>query len=473
MRRAFILLTAFTVLLLSGCSAIDSRVEQIITNKSGILEHEDYLQYLQYKEEGKLDEDNQYIDPILNKDTTDTQVTPSGQVHITFAENSYMEIRYYIDATMTTPIDTAMCYLEPGDSLYGKVVSYRNPNSNLYRLAEFRIMEYNDDNSVKRVHCWEAKDGLLEYRIPSDFTGTEISIVPVGKYSDRTLSLSVYYVDDNGAEHILGNAGIWYVDGKRFDGTAAQISPIESYVLKFEYDKVNYFYVGCEPSCFTRDPASSGFVEFQEANPTDEDICYRVELHPYLALSLKFSEEAKVSVNGGEPETVKKSKSWNSGKLQYGDSIVIETLGECTIAGGDYRHISATKDPITKGYRYTLKVIRTTEGNTADILGTTVNVNRIFNVALDNTCRYGTCTYKLDGDIVSGEIRVREDQELTLTYKITDKNYKFADKSEGVGGFIHDLFKATERTVTIPITADLDGATIQPDDWFDIIEKGD
>ena len=68
---------------------------------------------------------------------------------------------------------------------------------------------------------------------------------------------------------------------------------------------------------------------------------------------------------------------------------------------------------------------------------------------------------------------MQEGQELTLTYKITDKKCSFADKSDGAGGFIRDLFKPKERTISIPITANLDGTTVSPDDWFNIVKKGE
>lgn len=473
MKKAFVLLLTSTALLLSGCSAVDAKLEQSILEKSGILEHEDYLQYKQYQEAGRLDENGQYVDPGLNANPSNTLNEPDGKIHVTFAENRYLEIWYYTDATMTTPIDTDACYLNPGDILYAKVIECTNPNSNLYRLAEYRIVEYDVGGNVKKEYQQEVADGTLEYEIPSNFTGSEMSVIPVGEYPDRNLSMSVYYVDDSGNECSLGNAGTWSINNESVEGNTAQISSIESYVLKFAYDTKNYFYVGCEPDCFTKDPATAGFVEFWEAEPTDADMSYRVELHKFLELSLKFSEEALVCVNKGEPETVKKNKVWNPGKLQYGDSITIETAGECTILGGDYQHISATKDPITDRYRYTLKVIRDAESNTADVLTLTIDVNRIFNVALGINCDYGTCTYKLDGDVVSGEVRVQEGQELTLTYKITKDNYSFANKSEGIGGVFHDLFKTSERTVVIPITANLEGTTIDPDDWFDIVEKGE
>lgn len=472
MKRAFVLIMTFTMLLLTGCSTVDAKLEQVLLEKSGILEHEDYLQYQQYQEAGRLDEDGQYFDPNLDESTSSEQEKPSGKIHITFAENRYLNILYYTDSSMETSIDTTSCYLNPGDQLYAKVIECANPNSNLYRLAEYRIMEYDAEGLVKNEYIQEVKDGMLEYEIPTNFTGTEMSIIPVGEYPNRNLSMSVYYVDDNGNKCSLGNAGTWSINNNSVDGNTAQISPIESYVLKFTYDKDNYFYVGCEPACFTKNPASAGFVEFWEAESTDADMNYSVELHKFLSLSLKFGAEAKVSINQGDFETIKKNKVWNVPKLQYGDSITIETSGDCTITDGNYQHISATKDPIMNGYRYTLKVVQDAESNAAEVLKQTLDVKRTFNVTLDTNCDYGTCTYKLNGKTVSGMMQVQEGEELTVTYKITNKNYSFADKSEGIGGFIHDIFKASERTVTIPITTDLEGTTIDADDWFDIVKKG-
>ena len=472
MKRVFVLIMTFTMLLLAGCSAVDAKLEQVLLEKSGILEQEDYLQYQQYQEKGRLDEDGQYFDPDLGVITLSEQEKPSGKIHITFAENRYMNFCYYADSSMKTPIDTTSCYLNPGDRLYAKV-KYFNPNSTLYRLAECRIMEYDADGIVKNESIQKVKDGVLEYEIPTNFTGTEMSIIPVGEYPNRKLSMSVYYVDDNGNKCSLGNAGTWSVNNNSVDGNTAQISPIESYILKFTYDTDNYFYVGCEPACFTKNPASVGFVEFWEADSTDADMNYSVELHKFLSLSLEFGAEAKVNINQGDFETIKKNKVWNNTKLQYGDSITIETSGTCTITDGNYQHISATKDPIMDGYRYTLKVVQAAESNAPEVLKQTLDVKRTFNVTLDRNCEYGTCSYKLDGKTVSGTTQVQEGQELTVTYKITDKNYSFADKSEGIERFIHDIFKASERTVSIPVTTDLEGTTIGADDWFDIVKKGE
>lgn len=471
MKKALTLLLAFAALLMSGC-ALEDKFESDIVERSEIPEDEDYIQYQQYRDAGMLDENGQYAAPVPDEEPDSVPEAPDGKIRVTFAENRYLKIAYYTDAAATESVDTENCYLDPGEALYARVIECTNPNSNLYRLAEYRILEYDAEGKVRKTQRLEAADGMWTYEIPANFTGSELSVIPVGEYPDRSLSMRVYYVDDGGVECPLGGAGTWSINGNGVEDNMAQISPIESYVLKFTYDTENYFYVESEPDCFTRDPAGVGFVEFWEAEPTDADLCYSVELHKFLELSLKFSDAASVRVNQGEAVPVRKNKVWNSGKLRYGDSITIETAGDCTITGGDYPHIRASRDPITGGYRYTLKVVPEAESSTADILTLTVDVNRVFRVTLGSECSYGSCTYKLDGKAVSGEVSVQEGQKLTLTYRITADGYAFAEKSEGIGGFFHDLFKGGERTVEIPITAGLDGATVNPDDWFDIVEKG-
>lgn len=471
MKKALTLLLVSAALLLSGC-ALETGMASGILKGSKIQEDADYIQYQQYREAGVLDENGQYADPGPDEVPDSAPEAPEGKIQVTFAENRYLKIGYYTDAAAAEPVDTEHCYLNPGDTLYAKVLESVNPNSNLYRLAEYRVLEYDAEGNLRKEQRHAAADGTWAYEIPAGFTGAGLSVIPVGEYPDRSLSMHVYYVDDSGSERSLGGAGTWSINSGSIEGDTAQISPIESYVLKFDYDSENYFYVGCEPDCFTGDPAAAGFVEFWEAEPTDADRSYRVELHKFLDLSLQFGEAASVRINRGAAEQVRKNKVWNSGKLRYGDSITVETAGGCTITGGDYRHISASRDPITGGYRYTLRVVPEAESSAAEVLELTVDVNRVFSVALGSGCSYGSCSYQLDGKTVSGEIQVQEGQKLTLTYRITADGYAFAEKSAGIGGFFHDLFKGAERTVEIPITAELEGATINPDDWFEIVEKG-
>ena len=91
MKRVFVLIMTFTMLLLAGCSAVDAKLEQALLEKSGILEQEDYLQYQQYQEKGCLDEDGQYFDPDLDVITSNEQEKPSGKNSYNICRKSIYE----------------------------------------------------------------------------------------------------------------------------------------------------------------------------------------------------------------------------------------------------------------------------------------------------------------------------------------------------------------------------------------------
>ena len=175
MKKALVLLLSFTMPLLTGCSTLDSKLEQKILEKSGILENEDYLQYQQYLEASRLNENGEYVEPNQGDTAAESQEQSEGQIHVTFAENRYLNIWYFTDSAMATPINPENCYVNPGDTLYAKVIECNNPNSNLYKLAEYRIVEYDNDGNVEKQHQQTVTDGILEYEIPSNVGGTEMS----------------------------------------------------------------------------------------------------------------------------------------------------------------------------------------------------------------------------------------------------------------------------------------------------------
>ncbi len=475
MKRMAVFLSAVLLSALTGCAelknAADNWLEEKVMERSGIQSEESYRQYRELSQEGKLDAEGYY----LPEKELAAEAKPAGSIHVTFATNGYLKIKYYRDEALTEPISTDNCYLDPGDGIYAATVISTNPNSNLYRLAEYRIRAYDEDGALVQSFAQKAGDGPLVWEIPRDFSGTELSVLPVGIYPDRSLSLNVYYTDADGEERSLSTAGEWYINGEKSGGTNVKISAIESYALRFDYDEENYFFVGCEPACFTKDPVERGFVEFWAADPTDEDTVYSVELSRYLSLSLRCSEQAAISVNNGEKETVRKNKVWRYDKLKYGDIVTIETAGGYEIVDGDYRYISDSDDPVAGGHRYSLRVEAERGRSDASALQHSSAVVRTYTVTLDSNARYGVCSYRLDKEETGGQIRIRENQSLKLTYKLTDENYVFADEGSGGGvlGFFRDLIGSRKRTVEIPFAELEDGGTIRPDEWFHIVRKGD
>ena len=69
-------------------------------------------------------------------------------------------------------------------------------------------------------------------------------------------------------------------------------------------------------------------------------------------------------------------------------------------------------------------------------------------------------------------MELNSDQKLTLTCKITEDGWSFAEKSEGIGGFFHDLILSKERTITITISDLGNDSVIHASDYFNLV-KGD
>lgn len=460
MKKSKLILLAILLLVLSGCTSIDGYWGKVLVQKSGVLDDKDYQEYQRLVEENKLNEEGYYIGTDqLDKDLSEEK---SG-VHVTFADNRYLTIYYSKDAEHTQPIRTEDCYLEPGDRIYLVSEESNNPNTNLYGLAAFRIYEYDaEGNRGDLLYSGAAMDGLV-YEIPADFEGTEISILPIGAYQNRVLIFNDYYRDEDGTIQGFSEAGKWAVSGETYEEDYAEISSLGEYIVRYTYDAEKYFYVASEPECFMQN-SEKGIVEFyEESNATEDTKYYYVELHPYLTLSIQLDEAGEISLNGNEKETIKKDKTWTNESLKYGDKIIIETSGKYEIIGGDYRHIQESSDPINGGYRYILKVVQETSSDTAN--------RKIYTVTLDSSAKYGECVYIMDGKEVNGTIDIEEGKKLTLKYTITDSDYKFAQRTGGVIGFLKGILNDKEQTVSITITADLDGTVIRPDETFQIIKK--
>ena len=458
---------------LSGCSSVEGYLEEKITEKSEIYHDADYKQYAQLNKDGKLNSSAEFTATDIF-DTSEAESAAQKQVHVTFADNRYLKISYFTDEKLTEVIDPLDCYLDPGDRIFASVESV-NKNSNLYRLAGYRIHEYdtetNERSELARVDA--DQNNKQVYQIAVDYTGTELSVVPVGEYFDRKLIMTSYYLDNQGHKNTLSNPGDWYVNEESCVENTVDISPIDPYIVKFDFDQENYFYVDSQPKSFNKDPNEDGKVEFWEVNPAeengpiDEDVEYTVQLHPYLSLELKFDEKGSIRINDGVTDTIKSGKTWAYDRLKYGDKIVVETAGSPSVVNGSYEHLKVTEDPIETGFRYTMTITQEKTTSATEIL----EVNENLSLILSSDAEYGEVTYKLDGDKVTGTIRLQENQKLTLTYTITNKEYVFSDGN--LWNEAQGFFGNMEKSVQIPVTSDMNGDTIVPDDWFSIKKKGE
>lgn len=447
MRKITAILVGGVVLaMLSGC--VD---EEALMKKANIDQDPDYIKYVQLTTEQKLDEDGKYI--IVQR--TDPNERQDGKVCVTFAKNNYLETHYYTDAALTKEIDPENCYLLPGESIYAAISAVKNNNSNLYKFAEYRVYTTTSEGERKQVTA-QNQDGQLVYTIPLDFAADGIQIVPVGTYETRQFSTNIFYTDRYGKKQEVTTTGTWSVNGS----SDMKVSAAESYILRCEYDTTRWFFVSATPKQFTKDPDSMGYVEFYENDPSDAMIEYSVELHPMISVSLTMDQEGTIQVNNEAVQTVKKGKEWTCADLKYGDEITVVTEGKCTIIPSEYQHIKKSSDTINGKTTYKIAVTKAVQKQEdADIVKT-------YLVNLNVDARYGECTVKLDGKEIKSyqNVEIRENQKLTVTYKITNDAYKFKDET-----ILESVTKT--RTATIPVTMSMDGTTINVQRYIDVEKK--
>lgn len=364
-------LSAF--LILSGCSDIESYVDEKIWQDSQILEDQDYQEFQRLSNENLLDANGIYNELIQAEED---ESKPSGQIHITFAENAFFEPNYFLDAEHASLINTQNCYLNPGESVYVSTPSPQNPNTNKYLFSRFRVMAYEDGKRQDTELSFTNDGDNLVMTIPPDCPWTELSIEPLGEYQNRIVSLKDYYIDNNGNEIELN--GVWKITSEDSGedvttaGTTAEISPITSYTVSYDYGRyMDEYYFGCsEPDSFTLN-TDKNEVEFYKATALSENESYSVGLRPYISLKLTNNEAnfihntisavtksndiiKFISVNDNE-QKVSGDKEQFFYQLKCGDRIVIR-IGSDYKVTADELTIDTFRAAVKEGYEYAFTI---------------------------------------------------------------------------------------------------------------------
>lgn len=349
MKKYRIAIGMFMMLMLSGCAGMDNYIEQKVRAESGILDDENYISYQNKVASGNVGEDGFYM-----QGSGETEKT--GSIHVTFAENSKLDVQYFEDAGKSTVLDTASCYLNPGDCIYAQVET--DHDAALYEFSGFYIYEYDASGEKSEAEALEqdyTKTGIA-VQIPLDYDKTEISIMPVGKYHSREIPLRDYYTDDNGTEHDLN--GAWLVNDDKYTDDVVEMNPLSSYVISYQYDNSTYFYVSSEPECYYNN-TDDGTVIFKQRTTNDETAGYTVELHPYIQVSLISGADRIVSVNDEDIQNVKENTELTISGLKYGDKVLVATNTEWSELENSENLIwirteSLSREPFK--YQYTLIV---------------------------------------------------------------------------------------------------------------------
>lgn len=267
--------------LLTGCtSSLDYLKEQMWV-MSGVESDKSYIQFRQMESANALDKEGLYRSKEMEEYQKHLSEQEQGSVHISFARNEFMNFNFFRNSEMDDAIDVTNCRMNPGDEIYSSVPEISEESGAFYQFSEIRILELNQNGSIKKQLA-SVKDlpGLL-YRIPEDFTGTDIAILPLGNYHDRTVHMDTVQIHPDGSVTSL-DRGTWIIDSKKYGNGEAALNPLESYKIIYDYSPYieDYYFESSIPGSYW-DNSNLGQVAFL-LEPSDEDnLSYQVRLHPY------------------------------------------------------------------------------------------------------------------------------------------------------------------------------------------------
>jgi|LSQX01.3.fsa_nt_gb hypothetical protein len=352
MKKQILNLSLVVCLLLSGCSGINGYMESQMLEKSGIKDDGNYKAYQNYSENGKLTKQGYYSEKVFEADETVSTIAAEA-AHVTFAENSYLKIAYFCGSDSTMPLNTGVCYLEPGNNIYATVSINKGVPSSMYYFSGFRIYRYEDGDRELIDTVQLGEDGFV-LEISGEYAGAELSIEPIGNFDKRIISLRDYYIDDDGNEHEL--SGTWMINDRQETGNKIKINPVSSYIISYGFDSKEYFYLSSNPQCYYSNNGD-GIVIFERRESVDETEDYSVELHKYVTVSIESQQGRNVSVNNGIQQQIKAGNMLEIPRLKYGDTVIIVTDKEWSSLDSCRELIlQSLEKPQNGEYKYTLIV---------------------------------------------------------------------------------------------------------------------
>ena len=390
--------------MLEGCAGVDTineRLEDYYLEKSEIKDDENYKQYKSLEENNQLNSDGVYSEASALISNDGIEEERPGQVRVTFSRNEFLDIKYYLDAGMQNEV-VDYCYMNPNDCLYASVSLSNSVRSNLYSFEGYQIYEYID--SEMKALDWSSSEENCIFQIPMTFSGTEISVVPVGKYEKRELTLNDYEITNDGNSSSL--AGDWIVNDEETKENNIKINPITSYLVSYRYDNSEYFYVKSSPEARYTDN-KEGIVIFDEANSQSTNSEYSVELHKYITVDIQGNEEWTYSINYNQ-SSEKASKKHSISGLKYNDRVIVESDKKIEWSYDEDR-LSMKGDTVDKRYQY----IFTVKENNASF----------YFDPHEYTYAHGSLRFKCRGQIITDGTYIGEGSQIDYEVETVDDGY--------------------------------------------------
>ena len=407
--KRLLLLLAILLIVIGLCGGAKSLVDAKIEDRSGITADANYREYQTYAEDGHLDADGYYKEDVFEAGGALSQL-PDGAARVSFSTNSNLKITYYSDPEQKQALRMQERILQPGDAVYACVSVSKNASSSAYHFSGFRLSEIDEDGERVPLKVIEPSEDGLVLRITDEYIGKELALDPLGSYGTKTVLFRSSYFDNAEQEHAL--VGKWVVNDKPVSGSFAEISPISSYIISYEFDSNEYFFLSSEPECFYSN-SEDGIVIFRKREAADETVDYSVQLHQYVNVSLVSNRSRYVSVNNGFEKEIKAGASLEIMRLKYGESLVIVTDSEWKALESCrelvHRSTEVKQQSDQTAYVYTMSVPEKDSVFTFD--------------PSEYSYAHGTLTFLCYGEEVTSKIGLAEGRRITYVQASAEDGY--------------------------------------------------
>ncbi len=316
------LLTAFGAIIplcLTGCVS-----EQDIRDDLAV--QEDYQRYLELQKSGALDSEGCYS----TASEEEADIPGSGDILISFADNSFLDMRYKLsDGTFVTD----KCCLSVGDTLYVEAPQRKETTVSTYQFDRLEI-KANDGYDVN-FEFENAENGAFKLTIPESYRGKSLTVLPKGKFEDRSVVCKAVVIGENGETTTAG--GRWGLSDDTYckteetsEATTLTFSGTAGYTVKYDFDG-NYFYVD-----ETSDDGATvryNSVSFPSMKPSDKTPEYTIKLRKFV--TVEFDTPAyidSITVNGNKAELTDGKLT----KLRRKDNVVVKLKKGAVIDSPEY-----------------------------------------------------------------------------------------------------------------------------------------
>lgn len=380
--------------------------------KDYLAGNDDYQRYLELQQSSMLDNEGYYS--VADEDD---DILGNGDILVSFADNRYLDMRYkLLDGTDVTD----KCYMNAGDTLYVEAPQRKETSINTYQFDRLDI-KANDGYDVN-FEFENAENGTLKLSIPEGYRGKSLTVLPKGKFMERSISCRAVVITESGEMQTA--SGRWSLSDDTYCKTAETseittltFSGTAGFTVKYEFDG-DYYYVSD-----TSDNGSTityNSVSFPSVKPSENAPDYTIELRKFVTVEfINPNYIDSITVNSTNVELIDNKLP----KLKQNDNVIVKIKKGASIEKTEYTDTSREHSDGCK--EYTLKLPNKESFELKIGLdGTTPNKPNFENVNILYTDQNGKQT-------AAENLRDNEKYDITITakdgYKLVDKDIHFFD----------------------------------------------